>query len=691
LDLEAGKDEEEALSNDDEAQSARMKKLEYAVKKQLEFMKDPFHIAAYVKKLLDKESFDEALLMTRKASKHHKMVVGWNHLIDFCMQQQRLHGAIKIYNEMKKRAQQPDAVTYTIIFRGCASSIHPKLAVSEALRIYNTMINGKGVRPSTVHMNAVLDACSRAGDIDSLFTVVSTAKDGVRAPDSLTYTIILNALRHNPDAQRRMDLVDEQVKEANRKTIERARGIWDEVITRWRKGLLNVDETLVCTMGRLLTTMGDYHDNRSVLELVEQTMQIPNFDRAENPAIADGSSKSETKEGPEEKTSAPKKDHLGKGKSTPSIYAVPGKNTLSLIMQAIQATRKTSLAPKYWRYLTAERGVEPDKDNYFRYLRALQVGHNSNKVATLFYSLPQEYMTPIFFRTAFGACITDDFNPNCFENATYIFDIMAKYVRYPDPMAMRLYLQAARANHHPFFVKAKKLKQAAQGEVTEGSPAASADAATKEESTNAPTSSSSPAEAKKDARGPPRPEVIAAAEARARKAYGKQIITALDRMWPVFRVLTTSFTFPMEPTMSPQDKQALEADRRAEVIATARRMVAAISRVVEQELTEDAEIIKTLKARRIILQKLIERHFDAQNKNWDKEYMKKQQQRESADGGGGNAFRSETVGRRSKGMSKPRAASVKRMLRQGYENETENDRRRAEWDPEKELKAWGRE
>lgn len=115
--------------------------------------------------------------------------------------------------QMKKRGQIPNAKTYTVIFRGCAGSLHPKLAVSEATRIYNFMVKHATLKPNTIHMNAVLEVCARARDIESLFTVLSTANTGIRTPDSCTYTIVLNALRHEAVDAKKLgtDPVDSEI------------------------------------------------------------------------------------------------------------------------------------------------------------------------------------------------------------------------------------------------------------------------------------------------------------------------------------------------------------------------------------------------------------------------------------------------------------------------------------------------
>lgn len=98
---------EEEKKNEDKDEEDRgrekyAKKLEWVVKKHLNYLKDPWHIAQHVRKALDKGSYDEALLMARMASRNYgKVEVSWNHLIDYQMKNRRLHAAIKLYNEVR--------------------------------------------------------------------------------------------------------------------------------------------------------------------------------------------------------------------------------------------------------------------------------------------------------------------------------------------------------------------------------------------------------------------------------------------------------------------------------------------------------------------------------------------------------------------------------------------------------------
>ncbi|KAK3313780.1 hypothetical protein B0H66DRAFT_361018 [Apodospora peruviana] len=589
---------------DESEDSPDMKRLDWVVNKHLQYLKDPFDIAAHIKKTLEKNRYHEALHLTRKASRTTKLTVGWNHLIDYQMKEQRLHAAIKLYNEMKKRAQLPDATTYTIIFRGCAASIHPKLAVSESLRIYQSMISVGKIKPNTIHMNAVLDVCSRAGDIESLFTVIKTATPGLRTPNNQTYTIIMNALRYNAEqhAWAHKDMSKKEIWDYSKVAISRARGVWEEVVERWRKGRVNIDEELVCATGRVLM-MGERADALSVFELLEQTMQLPLPDHVKAPASRPkpteppqteaGTAEATTSEAltveastvevqstatattlitttPTTITSIPESPVKVKSQQSPpptarqlsrrcssasfTIYAKPGNNTLSLILSILVKTRITTLAPKYWALLTQTHGVVPDKDNYICYLKALVHGRASAKIADAIAEIPTAMLSPMTFRLGFSACIRDELNWNAFDNAKRIFRVMASRLRYPDPHAMRLFLVSARGNFGRF----------------------------REESETKPVES--------------------------RLALGKQIVTALDMMWGPFRILCTSFSFPKDNTRSPVDAYLRTKDFREEMLTCANRMIAAYDKVIFANLIADEQVRKVIYVRRAILGRLVQRY-----------------------------------------------------------------------------------
>ncbi|KAK4447026.1 hypothetical protein QBC34DRAFT_330373 [Podospora aff. communis PSN243] len=522
------------------AEERQVQKVEFAVRKHLQYLsKDPFKVQEHVSRILKKGKFEEALALVRKASRDTKLTVSWNHLIDYEMKNQRLHGAIKLYNEMKKRAQLPDAWTFTIIFRGCAKSDHPKLAVSEALRIYNSMIAHDRISPTTHHLNAVLEVCNRAGDLDSMFTVLETMNNRLRKPDCWTYTIVLNALRHSTYKLAHLDLDPAAAKQQTDLVLNRGKMLWEDVMARWHNGHILIDEALVCAMGRILA-MGDYADKKKILSILESTMRIPRFDLTEGAAV-EGDTQAQI--------------HATDTRSDSLTVPKPGNNTLSLVMTCLQVTKKTSVAPKYWQHFTSVYGIEPDKANHIHYIQVLGKGRASAKAAEALCSMPDDFLVPFVYRSALSACIHDGLNKHAFEHACKIFDFMVKKAPYLDPLSMRLFLQVARSNVRHLY------------------------------------------EGHKD-------------DSNAGKlAVGSQIVTALERMWNPFRALMN--TLHHNGRDHPEKKLwRLKSSEKEEVVATARRMIAAMDVVTGEKMAEDEKVLETLKAKRSLLNKLVERYVE---------------------------------------------------------------------------------
>ncbi|CAM1502842.1 Fc.00g076180.m01.CDS01 [Cosmosporella sp. VM-42] len=428
------KDEVQAVSQD---QAREKRKIEYAVNKQLSLIDDPFHIAETVEGILAKGRYEEALLLTQKASKDYQVTVAWNRLIDYKFKNQQLRDAIKLYNDMKKRAQLPNVQTYTVIFRGCARSEHPKLAVSEAVKLYHNLLRNDRLEANIIHLNAVMNVCARAGDIDSMFSLLDTANESTRAPEAFTYTVILNALR-NTTLKENNELDPEQQRENLEKMVYRVKALWEEVITKWRKGRLVIDEDLVCAMGRVLYASPKREEKREIFDLISQTMNIPNFSKPEP----------ETPVESEVKTPA----------RTPRrgvTYATPDKNTLSLLLQAVTGARLTTCGVKYWNLLIRKYSVAPDRDNFMRMFGMLKVAKASGFATELLDHIPDEINNDRIYKMAMETCVRDNINHNAIKHSNQILDKMIDRLEIPHPHVLRLYMRVSLVSHYAFRTKAK--------------------------------------------------------------------------------------------------------------------------------------------------------------------------------------------------------------------------------------------
>ena len=105
LDLDVALDPVDVNKVDWKAKQAR--KVDWSVQQHLKHAQDPFKIAQIVENVLSKGRYDEALALARKASADRQCVVSWNHLINHQMETQRLHGAIKLFNEVCRPVDSP--------------------------------------------------------------------------------------------------------------------------------------------------------------------------------------------------------------------------------------------------------------------------------------------------------------------------------------------------------------------------------------------------------------------------------------------------------------------------------------------------------------------------------------------------------------------------------------------------------
>ncbi|GJN80657.1 hypothetical protein PLIIFM63780_004184 [Purpureocillium lilacinum] len=530
-------DAPQSLRTDPEDATVAQKKdrarLQRAVNKHLEHIEDPWKIAQHVEQTLAKDRFDEALLLTQQASKDRQVVVAWNHLISYLLGKQQLKKAVKLYNDMKKRGQLPNVQTFTVLFRGCARSQHPKLAVAEAVKHYNMLMADKRLQPNSIHLNAVLNVCARAGDLDSMFLIADTVNDSTRAPTAYTYTTILNALRHHAIGEIK-DLPQEQQAANIQRAIDRSKALWTEVMDKWRQGRLVIDEELVCAMGRVLLMSPNREDKRQVLDLLQQTMSIPNLTKAlsatEDP-FQDQDMRNIANSGSSKPVSASK-----------AVYAVPGRNTLALVLTTLASSKLTTVGIKYWNLMVRHYGVVPDSDNWLRMFGMLKVAKASAHAAAILDIMPDEYLGPKPYRIAMETCVRDNINPKAIQNATTVLDsMMARLQPVPDIHTLRLFLRVALVSH--FHLRA----QAQNGD-----------------------------------------------DSAAKRQYGMQITTALARLWEPYKKVHYHY-FKAQPraaaaTPGTVAKEGSLYNDKREVIALARLMFSAFNKVINEQMLPDKDL-----------------------------------------------------------------------------------------------------
>ncbi|KAI0476694.1 hypothetical protein F4859DRAFT_58640 [Xylaria cf. heliscus] len=544
-------------------QITRPRWLQWAVRKELQYLRDPVDIAKRIETVLNKDDFDLAVGLAREASRRAKITVSWNHLIDYQLKKDRIHFAIKLYNEMKKRAQPPNSFTFTIIFRGCARSQHPQLALGEAFKLYQNMLSIERIKPNIIHLNAVLKVCGKLGDLDTMFSVLSSSDDPRRRPDTLTYTTILNAMRMRADkppagGDAGGRLGEEEIQKEKARTIRRAKDIWEEVISRWRAGSLIIDEALVCSMGRILL-MGGYKDIDAIESLIEQTMMIsrtdddkallaPKWTGNDNTALL---APKET----ESSALVPPRWDINTRRAPVTNVAQPGNNSLSLILEALEKTGKTTKVPKYWNVFRLHYRVVPDAENWTRAIRAFSRGKNSDRAATFLRTMPDHLRMPKHARIAMQACVRDNLNKWAFKKATSVMNVIGPSPLISDVPTLRLYLQAAHASKRSFDDDARHNLTAAMS------------------------------------------------------AWAKNLATALDHLFVPYRALVKKCGLSLPNTNDPETPENMD-NSKAEVVALARRMCSAYDILLNEHAASfTGDQVAQMKWKHTELSKVISRYY----------------------------------------------------------------------------------
>lgn len=466
---------------------ARGKYMQRAMRQESKFLVDPLKLAQNVIEKLRDHQLEEALELVRVSEKANEgkgvdSIVSWNHIVDWLMREEAPGEAWKVYNEMKKRGHKPDSHTYTIMLRGYRQNVKKPNAVQQAISVYDSISAANStVTVTTIHTNALLSVCARAHDIDALWKITGRLPErGPGAPDHVTFTTILQAL--NSEAQKRaIELGAREGPGFNPQSIfdqliEDARKLWLDITARWRKGLLHVDETLVCAMGRLLMLSDDKETQKDVLNLVHQTMKMPRMPDSSSTETRDDAQQPEEVSSYEQRPSTidararlpiRTEQTAGQLSTMNSVYATPGSNTLSMLIETATALRELKLGKFYWELLTEEHGpyrVVPDHQNIMAYLRLLRVSRASKAVLELLRETRSEevnhkLMVRGTFVIAMSTCLRDRRNPNVFETASRILDLMQASTEDPfgntneedlggqklrfSPKVLRMYLEVA--------------------------------------------------------------------------------------------------------------------------------------------------------------------------------------------------------------------------------------------------------
>ena len=392
---------------------------------------------------------------------------------------------------MKKRAQTPDAYTYTLLFRGFARYASESHVLGRALKIYHSMFGDNApVKPTIIHTNAMLQICAKAKDTDTMFAIAAKLPEkGVGAPDNVTFTTIINAVRVVAWSESSTSMKSEKQRyDRRQEAVLQGRRMWVDVISKWKVGHLVMDEELVCAMGRLLLLGDMVADCDDVLSLLYQTMRIQRLlPRLGDPARKTHLRNRETTTEPSQKShweirnadtlvqdldrktaliqsdarvlarkaKGPELELTSEFDPLPSSHvllnhAIPGQNTLSLITDACARMRALGAAQGYWKKITRE--VKPDLENYHMYLRVLRTSRASSTVVEIINNMTtskhngESDVGPVgkTFRLSLSVCNRDSNNSSALKNGNHIMRLMLSTLENVDMRTLELFQQLIR-------------------------------------------------------------------------------------------------------------------------------------------------------------------------------------------------------------------------------------------------------
>ncbi|KKK26485.1 hypothetical protein ARAM_000275 [Aspergillus rambellii] len=475
------------------------------VEMELKWLKDPRALADRIGMLLQADNIGLAAEIVRVAqSEKMECAVAWNHLIEYCMNKKNSAAAFKFYNDMKKRGRKPNSRTYTIMLNGLTKEKHPAAnPVRNARNLYKSIFSEfSTVKPEIIHSNAMLNVCASHGDMDTMWEIAGELpEDGPGSPDSVTYTIILRAIKDSAhrDLARLEPNQAEKIFSRKVMCVNEGKRIWSDIVYRWKRGQLVLDNTLVGTMASvLLEGPGDHHfwevfqlyhqtagiqvlakepppdtPRRSVRESLptnsfrtrkeiddvpfvdeggrlyqpsepeadpteEEAVSEENFEKLFAPVVPEGTIPTTTL------------DTSGTQPSGPAYIAL-GNRELSMILETcLTMNQALSVGKTYWQDLTqgvhAYR-IEPDVGSFHQYLRLLRRGRSSR--ATV--EVVRDQMVPAHkadgrtFHIALSCCRRDRKNMNVLKNANELLKAMEKAIVLPDPRVLEGYLELIRS------------------------------------------------------------------------------------------------------------------------------------------------------------------------------------------------------------------------------------------------------
>ncbi|PYI22051.1 hypothetical protein BO99DRAFT_420372 [Aspergillus violaceofuscus CBS 115571] len=465
------------------------------VEMELKWLPDPKRLAERVGRLLQAREIIMAAALVRAAQKEgRECMVAWNYIFEYCMKQGATMAAYKFYTDMKKRGRRPNSHTYTIMMNGF-SVYNPREKaknVDAAMRVYRSIEENPDVERDIIHSNAMLKVCWLQEDMDTLWRVAGDLpEEGPGSPNAHTYTIILRAIQSRLERSTQ-DIPSKHVRphcEKRKAAITEGKRVWADVVYRWKKGQLQLDNHLVHSMAELLLNAFSDYNCWEVLALYNQTAGLPIFANKPSPdkeyedkwaskrhgkrrdgpnadylpfvnynnepieteVTKESESELVEEQEPEQEQEQENFDHLfdpvhdGTGSSAPALITLGNREIDVLLEACLTMVQGMRPGKQYWEYLTREGHadlIKPDAAAIHQYLRLLRYSRSTREAIAVIRDqmVPAGITDPKTFHIAMSVCRRDTRNGNVLQLADEMLDLMGRALVLPEPRALVGYL-----------------------------------------------------------------------------------------------------------------------------------------------------------------------------------------------------------------------------------------------------------
>ncbi|XP_015575600.2 pentatricopeptide repeat-containing protein At4g14050, mitochondrial [Ricinus communis] len=143
--------------------------------------------------LAAKEIFDRMI---------YKDVVSWTSIIVGAAQHGRAKEALDLYDDMVLAGVKPNEVTFVGLIYSCS---HAGL-VRKGRKLFKSMVEDYGIKPSLQHFTCLLDLLSRSGHLEEAENLISTMPF---KPDEPMWAALLSACKHHRNIQIGLRVADQ--------------------------------------------------------------------------------------------------------------------------------------------------------------------------------------------------------------------------------------------------------------------------------------------------------------------------------------------------------------------------------------------------------------------------------------------------------------------------------------------------